>query len=136
MRDLGALPGDTASLGNSINDKSQIVGLSETPSSDRGFLWQSGTMYDFNTLIPKDAGFDVLEALGINNRGQVAGWGIPGNTSYLHAFLATPCDSENSDMMGCQYARGTSRSMTLPARVRQKLMRWNAMRHIYWPAKH
>ena len=135
MTDLGILPGDLSSLGNNINDRSQIVGLSETLSSTRGFLWQNGKMYDFNSLIPKHASFNVLETLGINNRGQVAGWGIPGNASSLHAFLATPCDAENPDLEGCRDARGDTAVIVPPEKVRLTLIRLNALHHTYWPAK-
>lgn len=136
IKDLGTLPGDYVSLGNSINDRGQIVGLSFPYGSStvHGVLWQNGAIYDLNTLIPTDSGIDVLEALGINDRGQIAGYGL--DSSYnIHAFLATPCDDQNIDNKGCHGARGAGSSVALPTRIRQRLMRWNAMHQICWPAK-
>lgn len=135
MKDLGSLPGYPFSLGNVINDKTQIVGIAQTASASRGFLWQHGAMYDINALIPKGANFNVIAAEGLNDRGQIAGWGIPGSGSSVHAFVATPCDAENPDIMGCQDARGASRSIVLPAQVRRTIMRWNALHGIRRPAK-
>jgi hypothetical protein len=98
-----------------------------------GVLWANGAMYDVNTLIPKHADLDVLETLGINQRGQIAGYGFDRNTYDIHPFLATPCDAENPDRKGCQDARGSSTSAPLPENVRRTLMRWNALHHIHWP---
>jgi probable HAF family extracellular repeat protein len=135
MKDLGTLPGDYVSLGNSINDSAQIVGLSFPYGSAtvHGVLWQNGAVYDLNTLIPKHSDIDVLEALGINEHGQIAGYGFDRNTYDVRAYLATPCDAENPDHKGCQDARGASSSVALPENVRRTLMRWNAMHHIHWP---
>jgi probable HAF family extracellular repeat protein len=134
MRDLGTLPGDPASLGNSINNKTQIVGLSETPSTVRGFLWQNGTMYDMNDLIPADAHFLVQETLGINDRGQIAGYGLNAK-GYLRAFLATPCDAANLDK-SCGDARGSATlPVVLPASVRALLQRMSGHRLGIWPIR-
>ena len=46
---------------------------------------------DLNTLIPANSGFGVLEsASGINNGGQIAGWGQLPSQPIWHAFLLTP----------------------------------------------
>lgn len=133
MRDLGTFPGDMFSLGNAINDRTQIVGLSWPygTATYHGFLWQEGAMYDLNTLIPKHSDISVLEALGINERGQIAGWGFDRNTYELRGFLATPCDRENPDHKGCEDTRGASTSAALPESVRRTLIRWNALHHIH-----
>ena len=53
MKDLGTLPGDSFSFGNSINNLGQIVGYScDANYNCRAFLWQNGSMVDLNTLIP------------------------------------------------------------------------------------
>ena len=134
----GALPGDVESHSNSINDKSQVVGQSCDKSGFPKcsvFLWQNGVMYDFNTLVPKHAKFYVIETLGINDRGQIVGYGIPGSSSQVHGFLATPCDAQNPDHKGCQDERGASTSVALPENVQRTLRRLNALHHIYWPSK-
>jgi hypothetical protein len=33
-------------------------------------------MIDLNTLIPDDAGWDLISASGINNRGEIVGYGL------------------------------------------------------------
>lgn len=133
MKDLGTLPGYPFSLGNLINDNTQIVGIAQSASASRAFLWQNGAMYDVNTLIPKNSSFNVTAAEGLNNRGQIAGWGIPGNASQIHGFVATPCDEENPDHQGCEAARGASTSVALPENVRRSLKRLNVLHRTFWP---
>jgi probable HAF family extracellular repeat protein len=82
MSDLGTLGGQSS--GHSwINNKSQVVGISEIDAPDpfgapcnrmpgsqiiRGFLWQDGVMTDIGTLGGNDSA-----ALYINNAEQIAG---------------------------------------------------------------
>jgi hypothetical protein len=39
------------------------------------FLWEDGTCYDLNDLIPEGSGWDLMCADDINNRGEIIGWG-------------------------------------------------------------
>jgi hypothetical protein len=48
-----------------------------------------GVRYDLNNLIPADLGWNLLEAWGINNAGQIAGTGSHNGVA-THAFLLTP----------------------------------------------
>ena len=48
----------------------------------------SGAMVDLNTLIDPASGWELLEAHGINDSGQIAGHGMIGGQT--HAFLLTP----------------------------------------------
>lgn len=90
MIDLGTLPGDVFSWGIGINSKGQVVGGSEDASdNERAYLWQNGVMTDLNTLIPPDSPFYLLEADGINDQGQIAGYVVT-SAGEVHAFLATP----------------------------------------------
>lgn len=70
---LGTLPGNhfsgALSIANSINDKGQVCGFSDTPNNHHAFLWQKGTMTD---LTPGQDEESV--ALSINNQGQMVGW--------------------------------------------------------------
>jgi uncharacterized membrane protein len=53
-------------------------------------LWLNGTRFDLNGLIDPTTGWTLLEAVAINNRGQIAGTGIiNGNRD---AFILTPID--------------------------------------------
>jgi probable HAF family extracellular repeat protein len=100
IRDLGTLPGDFLSAApccNTINNKGQVVGFSLPGplGSGRAFLWQDGVMTDLNALIPKGSPWYLLDALSINDDGQIAGYGTIGGN--IHAFLATPCDGNQTD---------------------------------------
>jgi probable HAF family extracellular repeat protein len=102
MSDLGTLPGDVDSSANSTNNNGQIAGFSfDASGNPRGVLWQDGLIADFNALIPASSGLFVLEALGINDRGQVAGFAVATATGQVHAFLATPCDRDHADTKHC-----------------------------------
>jgi probable HAF family extracellular repeat protein len=88
MNDLGAL-GDNRRLSYaySVNNAGQVVGAAFTEQDSRAFLYSSGVMTDFNTLIPPDSGWMLLEARGINDAGMVIGYGLL-NGEY-RAFLLT-----------------------------------------------
>jgi probable HAF family extracellular repeat protein len=98
MTDLGTLPGIPGSLAPSINNKGQVVGFSDDFNGNTvALLWQNGTMTDLNTLIPADSPWFLLEALGINDRGQIAGYAFNASTGEVHGFVATPVqDNENA----------------------------------------
>jgi hypothetical protein len=99
MTDLGTLPGDFTSIALSINNRTQIVGLSFDASGNviSPVLWQNGEIDDLNNLIPADSSLFLLEALGINDLGQIVGYGVQTTTGEVHGFVATPVqDSENA----------------------------------------
>lgn len=97
MTDLGILPGDAQSWANNINNKNQAVGTSFSANSARAFIWQNGAMTDLNTLIPANSPLYLLEAFGINDRGQISGFGILSDGE-LRAYRLTPC---NNGDKGC-----------------------------------
>jgi probable HAF family extracellular repeat protein len=91
VHDLGTLDDGNNSDANAINDKGQIAGVSETtPVPDpelnfppvHGFLWDHGVMTDLHTL-----GGKLSWALGINNRGQIAGVSTLPGDFLVEAFL-------------------------------------------------
>src|SRR5207302_8546748 len=87
--DLGTL-GGTQSVGYGINDSGQVVGYANTTGNAvaHAFLYSGGAMHDLNSLIPADSGWELQQASGINDAGQIAGSGYL-NGRY-HAFLLTP----------------------------------------------
>lgn len=58
------------SVANAINNSGVIVGGG---NAGHGFVYQSGTTTDLNTLIAPTAGLTLLDATGINSKGQIAG---------------------------------------------------------------
>ena len=82
---LGTLPGDTSSAAQAINDTGQVVGISNSPGTQRAFLYSNGTMTDLNTLLPPGSGWVLYEATGINNAGQICGNGE--HNGHPRAFL-------------------------------------------------
>jgi probable HAF family extracellular repeat protein len=108
MQDLGALPGDTISFGEDINDAGEIVGVSIHGSSPglssphTALLWQHGVPVNLNSLVVPggSARLYLGFAASINSRGQIVGWGLT-STGEIHAFLATPVEGgdERTDFL-------------------------------------
>ena len=90
IKDLGTLGGDD-SIALGVNSSGQVVGWAETAGGMyRATLWANGKTTDINTLLPSDSGWQLIVAGGINEKGQIAGYGIVGNS--IHAYLLTPKD--------------------------------------------
>ena len=112
MTNLGGVDNDPCSAANSINAKSQVVGISATCdffTVQRAFLWDDGQIVDLNTLIPQNSSLDLLAGLNINDRGEILGVGVPPgappNTDLFgHLFLLIPCDRDHLDAEGCDYS--------------------------------
>jgi probable HAF family extracellular repeat protein len=98
MQDLGVLPGDLVGAGLAVNNLGDIVGASVSapgPSSGnpRAFLYHHGVMTDLNTLMPPNSPLYLLTACAINDRGEIAGFGVSA-AGELHAFLAVPAQTQ------------------------------------------
>jgi probable HAF family extracellular repeat protein len=89
--DLGTINGLPMSLANAMNDNGQIVGFSQNAdgSDTVAELWQNGRTWDLNNLITADSGMFLIEALDINNRGQITGYALT-QSQKVHGFLLTP----------------------------------------------
>lgn len=76
-------------------------------------------MTDLNTLVPADSPWFFLEALGINDRGQIAGYAFNASTGEVHGLVATPVqDNENVALPSPVWGRP---KVVLPESVRQLL---------------
>ena len=93
--ELGPMPGFSL-RGVALNNKGQIVGnatkINKTgiyPHTDITFpfLWQSGLLYDLNSLT-RHPGWTLNHVSGLNNKGQIVGTGI--FNGHLRVFLLTP----------------------------------------------
>ena len=84
-------------------------------------------MTDLNTLIPPGFPLFLQEALGINDRRQIVGYGLQTATGEVHAYLAAPCEEEDSNGDDCgedvgrTIADRQSPSVVLPDNVRKLL---------------
>jgi probable HAF family extracellular repeat protein len=93
MIDLGSL-GSGYTVAYAINTAGQVVGISHTSSGlQHAFLWtpttpngNTGTMIDLNTLTGSNT-VSLEGALGINDRGQIVGFGTFKSGGSDHAFL-------------------------------------------------
>jgi len=91
IQDLGTLPGDFTSVALSINENSDVVGISiGEESGPRAFLRPVGrTLLDLNSLIPADSPLFLFDASSINSRGEIIGLAADADGN-AHGFLATP----------------------------------------------
>jgi probable HAF family extracellular repeat protein len=105
MTDLGTL-GGTYSLASAINASGTVIGESTLPgdTAQDPFIYSKGTMTDLYTLLPAGA-VTYLTVNGINDRGQIVGWGIDSN-GYIGALLLTPSDNDHSDTAGAPSRHG------------------------------
>jgi len=84
LTDLGNLGG--LSQANALNDQGEVVGVSalspqcvlldnyDCPDED-AFLYSNGALIDLNSLLPPDSGWQLYDATGINDSGQIVGDG-------------------------------------------------------------
>jgi probable HAF family extracellular repeat protein len=84
--DLGA-PGGRSSFANDINNSGDIVGYASfaTGPLQRAYLWRGGVAYDLNQFLPPGSGWQLNEAYGINELGDIVGRGTLGGQT--QAFL-------------------------------------------------
>jgi len=88
---LGSM-GRTFSEAKAINDAGQIVGFvtNISGSPQRAFLYQAGAMVDLNTFIDVASGFTLATAEGINDRGDIVGWGMVDGQNRAYMLQAVP----------------------------------------------
>ena len=74
--DLGTL-GGSASSARGLNGTGTIVGgaLTKDDVSHHAFVYQDGLMDDLNDLIPASSECELIQALGINDRGDIVAIG-------------------------------------------------------------
>jgi probable HAF family extracellular repeat protein len=87
---LGTL-GGTNSLAEAINTSGWVVGRSDvtTDAIPHAFVYDPAHgMRDLNTLLPANSGWVLQDATGINDTGQISGWGYINGQQ--HAFLLAP----------------------------------------------
>lgn len=77
MTDLGTLGGGS-SFAYSINTSGTVVGYSWLASGQNphAFVYANGSMLDLNSLLASGSGWELTEAYGINDAGQITGSGL------------------------------------------------------------
>lgn len=73
---LGTL-GGSFSVARDINNSGEIVGGSLTTGDENfhAFLYRNHNLYDLNDLLDPNSGWELIQALGINNEGEIVGIG-------------------------------------------------------------
>ncbi len=103
MTDLGTLGGDR-SYALAVNSAGLIVGDSELVPNDsthHAFSFVSGgTMIDLNTLIPGNSGWTLLGATGVNDSGQIVGYGSINGQIHGYVLTAIPEPSTYASLLG------------------------------------
>ena len=111
IKDLGAPTEDCFSNAFAVNSRHQIVGRSFSCDRSilRAVLWDKGSAIDLNTRIPADSSLRLVEAVDINNRGEIFGRGLPAGCDNEdqcgHDFLLIPCGA--GDTQGCERDSGS-----------------------------
>ena len=76
MTDLGTL-GGTGANAYAVNDAGEVVGSSYVKGDGafHAFLFSGGRLFDLNRALPRNSGWGLDAANGINGAGQIVGWG-------------------------------------------------------------
>jgi probable HAF family extracellular repeat protein len=123
MQNLGTVDNDPCSQAFSINSKSQVVGVSDscaTGADLHGFLWENGgPIVDLNQLVLSGDGLTVINALLINDHGEIGCLvQLPdGNT---HPCVLIPCDDAHPGIDDCEYSWVDTRSVARPSITAQE----------------
>lgn len=97
MTDLGTLGECKDSTAFAVNSQGQVVGDTGACPNGGGpsFFSEHGQpMVDINTLVLPSSDIEVVDALFINDRGEVAGNGLLPNGD-VHAVLLVPASAED-----------------------------------------
>ena len=98
IADLGVPEGQPCSTAYSINVKGQVLidtgvcGVGGGPVC----LWENGTLYDLQTLVPRASGITLTAVNFINDFGEIAALGLLPNGDQ-HALLLVPCQDGTGD---------------------------------------
>jgi len=131
MRYLGTIGSDPCSRARAINSHGQVVGsTSDCTFALHAFLWEKGgPMVDLNQLVQSSSGFQVLIADNINERGEIAGTGVPAGCDNIdtcgHVFLMIPCDENHrgecadTSMIEVSSPQASAAAAAYPATMKQ-----------------
>jgi probable HAF family extracellular repeat protein len=99
--DLGALYIQGVSEALGVNNRDQVVGLSQVLVDsllvNHAFLWEKGTMTDLNNLVVPGTTLILTDAQDINDRGEITGVASDPSTGANVAFKAIPVTDEDHE---------------------------------------
>lgn len=96
MTDLGTL-GGAFSEGRGINSSGNVVGVAtDAAGVVRPFLYRNGVMTNLNDLLPAGTGWNLIEANGINDAGQIVGTVRHAVEGWPRAVLLNPAGPAGS----------------------------------------
>jgi probable HAF family extracellular repeat protein len=112
IHDLGTVPGDPCSRAYGINSRGQVVGGSSSCHAFlHAFVWQEGgPMMDLNSLIQPGTGYQLTNAIDINDHGEILAKAAPlgftpdDDADLGHLALLIPCDDDHAGIDGCDYS--------------------------------
>jgi probable HAF family extracellular repeat protein len=86
---LGTL-GGSFSIAHDLNNQGEVVGgsLTEGDENFHGFLYRDNRLHDLNEFLDPGTGWELLQALGINNPGEIIAVG--NNTGQDRIVLLRP----------------------------------------------
>jgi probable HAF family extracellular repeat protein len=113
MHDLGTLEG-AFSRAQAINNLNQVVGVSSVlgSSAPHAFLYENGSMFDLNALVDSGAGWTLITAKDINDKGRIVGYGLNANGEY-HGYLLTPVPAAQPIPLPSAFVLGTAGVATM-----------------------
>lgn len=128
MEKLPRLDDDQTSAAYDINERGQIVGVSNGgPIGARAFLYEDGMIKDLNDLVQPDSSLYLLLAQGVNDRGEIVGTALDASGDQV-GFLAVPAyggaSEENSSKAT---GDNNSRKLILPSNFRLQLTGFSRM---------
>ena len=86
---LGTL-GGSFSIARDLNNLGEVVGgsLTEGDENFHGFIFRNNRLYDLNEFLEPGTGWELVQALGINNQGEIIAIGC--NTGQDRIVLLRP----------------------------------------------
>jgi probable HAF family extracellular repeat protein len=90
-RMLGTL-GGSFSIARGMNNHGEIVGGSLDTGDDdfHGFLYRNGRLYDLNDLLQPGSGWELIQAVAINDNGEIIGIGSNNGTDRIVLLRPRP----------------------------------------------
>jgi probable HAF family extracellular repeat protein len=133
MSDLGTLPGDVDSFAGGINHEGRVVGESCNASGIcRGYLWQDGSIYDLNALVPASDSLDLPFGSNINDSGEITAATV--NASGVEsAVVLIPRGSAGVSRNGASVPKFTLREGLRMRLLNQRARYWDLRKRLQAP---